>query len=453
MSSTTRMSPDLLSMPNEIIARICGYVAAHDHAKPISNLRLTCKAFYAPATKELAQKFFSEPHVMLTRYSLEALVEICKHPLFGPHVRGIAFDSCRLNDMLFCDIKRRLETSHTDEDLVAMTQARKEMNLYLELFEQEQSLQQTGEASRLIRDAFGILRRYGNTVKMNIPSEAIEHYDIFPIGYRKAVEKFPQHDDDDWKHVMSRKEIPSTFLMTLEAADTSGCEIASLRIEAWGFDYCDTYPDISKIRIQFEALTALTDVELRLGHGALCCGLEKILEVTLPFANSLQKVSFTSDESAEVQPSLEVLESAARVLGSVNSDKLTHLELYSVSLRKTDLLKVLGQHKKTFKQLILEDTPLVGSWVQLLSWIRDNLSLDKLVINLVSEFDEQEVSQDGYTEPTTWFRGGFDIRGATAMRPALDKFLAQKRKELAGDEDHGLGEYDLKCGEQPKIVE
>ncbi|THW14616.1 hypothetical protein D6D23_09312 [Aureobasidium pullulans] len=449
------MPPDLLSMPNEIIARICEYVAVHDHAKPISNLRLTCKAFYAPATKELAQKFLSEPRVMLTRYSLKTLVKICQHPLFGPHVRGVTFDPRRLNIAFFDQANSILERgSKYGVSNKAMTQARKEMSLYLKCFEQEQRLQQTGEASKLVTKAFTLLRQYGNAVKMTLSRKPIDHDGFDPIGYHKAVKKFPHHDHGGWDYVMEiMKGIPSTFLIMLEAAGTSESDISSLEISAWDFNYCDTYPDISKIHIQFEALTALTDIDLSLGQGALCCGLGKILEATLPFANSLQKVSFTSNEDAEVQPSLEVLESAARVLGSVNSDELTHLELYSVSLRKADLLKVLGQHKKTLKQLILGDTPLVGSWVQLLSWIRDNLSLDKLVINFVSEFDEQEVSQDGYTEPTPWFRGGFDIRGTTAMRPALDKFLAQKRKELAGDEDHGLGEYDLKYGEQPKIVE
>ncbi|THY09460.1 hypothetical protein D6D01_09506 [Aureobasidium pullulans] len=437
MSNTTRMPPDLLSMPNEIIAR------------PISNLRLTCKAFYAPATKELAQRFLSEPHVMMTRYSLEALVEICKHPLFGPHVRGIAFDCCRLNLVLFDDINSRLKTLLTDKDLMARTQARKEMSLYLDLCEQEQSLQQTGEASRLIRDAFGSLRRYGNTVKMNIESEAIGHYGLYPIGYHK----FPRHNNDDWDFVMEAKEIPSTFLMMLEAADTSGCEISSLKIEAWGFDHYDTCPDLSNVRIAFKALIALTELNLNASPGPLEDGLDRILEATLPFANRLQKINFDFDDDAENGPSLLTLASVARILGSVNSDELLQLELSSARVRKADLLKVLGQQKKNLKQVILTNLALAGSWVQLLSWIRDNLSLDRLVISRVLKLDEQDLNEHGDGRPTLWLRGGFDIRGPANMQPALEKFLAQKRKELAGDEDHGLGEYDIRDRDgQPKVI-
>ncbi|THY39299.1 hypothetical protein D6C99_08686 [Aureobasidium pullulans] len=453
MSNTTRVSPDLLSMPNEIIARICNYVAVHDHAKPISNLRLTCKHFYAPATKELAQKFLSEPHVMMTRYSLEALVEICKHPLFGPHVRGIAFDSCRLSLTLFDDLNSRLETSFTDEDLVAMTQARKEMNTYLEFFEQEKSLQQTGEASKLVREAFNLLRQHGNAVKMTLTTEVIGYHYIYPIGYHKAVNQFTCFTEDVLRNLMAAKDISSTFLLMLEASDASGCEISSLMIVAFDFDHYDTSPDLSNVRIAHQALTALTETRLYLDRAPLQNGLDKILEATLPFANTLRKAYLEIGQDAGGGSSLSMLASVACVLGSINSDELVRLELGLTSLRKADLLKVLDQHKKTLKQVILDEVALAGSWVQLISWIRNNLSLDKLVINGVSELDEQDLTERGDGRPTLWLRGGFEIRGPAKMQPALDKLLAQKRKESAGDEDHGLEEYKWLRSGQVRVIE
>lgn len=82
------------------------------------------------------------------------------------------------------------------------------------------------------------------------------------------------------------------------------------------------------------------------------------------------------------------------------------------------------------------------------------MSLDKLVIYRVSELDEHDLNGRRYGKPTMWFIGGLKVRGPTAMRPALDKFLAQKRKELAGDEDHGLEEYDIWDRDgQPRIID
>lgn len=182
-------------------------------------------------------------------------------------------------------------------------------------------------------------------------------------------------------------------------------------------------------------------------------GLDKILEATLPFANALEKAYLGIGQDAEGGSSLSILASVARVLGSINSDELVRLELSLTSLRKADILKVLYQHKKTLKQVILEEVALAGSWVQLISWIRNNLSLDKLVINGVSELDEQDLTERGDGRPTLWVRGGFDIRGPAKMQPALDKFLAQKRKESAGDEDHGLEEYKWLRGGQVRVIE
>ncbi|THW33547.1 hypothetical protein D6D21_09951 [Aureobasidium pullulans] len=455
MSNTTRVSPDLLSMPNEIIARICEYVAIHDHAKPISNLRLTCKHFYAPATKELAQKFLSEPHVMMTRYSLEALVEICKHPLFGPHVRGIAFESSRLSLRLFDDIHYRLRTSLTDKDLVAMTQARKQMTFFLELYEQEQSLQQTGEASKLVREACSLLRQYRNAVKMALTTVGIDHNGPYPMGYHKALAQFICSNGNGLSNFMSAKDVSSTLLLMLEASDASECEISSLDIGAWDFHHYDTCADLSNVRIASKVLTALTEIHLYLDPGPLQDGLDRILEATLPFANRLQKVYLEFGQDAESGlsgSSSSMLVSVARILESIGSEELVQLDLNITTFREADLLKFLGLHKKTLKQVTLQDLPLAGSWVQLLSWIRDNLSLDKLVIIRVSEFDEHDLDERRYGKPTLWFRGGFDIRGPTAMRPALDKFLAQKRKQLTGDENHGLAEYELDYG-QPRVIE
>lgn len=253
---------------------------------------------------------------------------------------------------------------------------------------------------------------------------------------------------------MAAKDVPSTFLLMLEASDASGCEISSLEITAWGFAHYYTCPDLSNMRIDFEALTALTEIHLYLNPGPLEDGLDRILEATLPFANRLQKVYLEFGEDVESVSSLSMHVSVARILGSIVFDALVELELRITSFRDADLLKFLGPHKKTLKQVTLLNLPLAGSWVQLLSWIRDNLSLDKLVIYCVSELDEHDLNGRGYGKPTMWFSGGFDIRGPTAMRPALDEFLAQKRKELAGDEDHGLEEYDHWDSEgQSRVIE
>ncbi|KEQ88201.1 hypothetical protein M438DRAFT_310271, partial [Aureobasidium pullulans EXF-150] len=77
----------LLSLPNEVITMIC--TDDEISAKDMCAIRLTCKELRAIVEKDFAKRYFQDPFVMMTRESLQALVDICKHPVFGPHVRKV----------------------------------------------------------------------------------------------------------------------------------------------------------------------------------------------------------------------------------------------------------------------------------------------------------------------------------------------------------------------------
>ncbi|KEQ60394.1 uncharacterized protein M437DRAFT_54477, partial [Aureobasidium melanogenum CBS 110374] len=77
----------LLSLPNEVLTIMC---ADEDlTANDLAVIRLTCRELNAVATTEFAQRYIKDPFVMMTRKSLQALVDICKHPIFGPQVRKV----------------------------------------------------------------------------------------------------------------------------------------------------------------------------------------------------------------------------------------------------------------------------------------------------------------------------------------------------------------------------
>ncbi|KEQ78110.1 hypothetical protein M436DRAFT_36406, partial [Aureobasidium namibiae CBS 147.97] len=76
-----------LSLPNEALAMICADNILS--AKDLAAMRLTNKELHVIATKEFAQRYFRDPFVVMLKGSLETLVEICEHPVFGPHVRKI----------------------------------------------------------------------------------------------------------------------------------------------------------------------------------------------------------------------------------------------------------------------------------------------------------------------------------------------------------------------------
>lgn len=65
MSVTTKQPPDLLSMPNEVLANICAAVVDDRGGdmgcgrETLRAIRLTCKQLYPPATTEFAKRFLT----------------------------------------------------------------------------------------------------------------------------------------------------------------------------------------------------------------------------------------------------------------------------------------------------------------------------------------------------------------------------------------------------------
>lgn len=92
----------LTSLPTEILSIIFSDESVGSSRGPTLSLtdlgavRLSRKAFQSPATAIFAQRYFQNPYVMIWKESLEALLDICRHPVFGPCVRKIEFLARRL---------------------------------------------------------------------------------------------------------------------------------------------------------------------------------------------------------------------------------------------------------------------------------------------------------------------------------------------------------------------
>ncbi|KAI8625653.1 hypothetical protein F5Y19DRAFT_262266 [Xylariaceae sp. FL1651] len=75
----------LLQLPNEVLAIILDGL----DAQGFSALRLTSKYANSATLVAFARQYFKTRYVMLSRLSLENLVEISRHPVFGPAVRTL----------------------------------------------------------------------------------------------------------------------------------------------------------------------------------------------------------------------------------------------------------------------------------------------------------------------------------------------------------------------------
>lgn len=82
----------LLSIPNEILGLIAAECDPHD----LKNLRLTSRFMCKISSQAFGRKAFCRRRFIFSRKSMQGLLDITAHLVFGPHLRVITFGTCRL---------------------------------------------------------------------------------------------------------------------------------------------------------------------------------------------------------------------------------------------------------------------------------------------------------------------------------------------------------------------
>jgi hypothetical protein len=162
--------PDLLSLPNELLAKICIYAVDEELSacgkEWLRAVRLTCKLLYAPATNELAKRFLTSPTVIMSSYSLHELVALCEHELIGPHVQEIVFYPCRMSNEYLGIIQAHTDSLATKGDFEGITKVQRHIGWYLTRLRDEIRLRESGDARMLLQQAFGALQPYQKPIKL-----------------------------------------------------------------------------------------------------------------------------------------------------------------------------------------------------------------------------------------------------------------------------------------------
>jgi hypothetical protein len=144
MSTTQDHSSGLLSLPNELLARVCIYAADKEPSTRgkewLRAVRLTCKQFHTPATEEFAMRFFTKFHFMFSQQSLQELVDLCKHQVFASHVQEVVFHPYRLNKYFLHIIQDKMRYLVTRRDFKSVNEARRHVEWYFARLEDEMRL-------------------------------------------------------------------------------------------------------------------------------------------------------------------------------------------------------------------------------------------------------------------------------------------------------------------------
>ncbi|KAF1987105.1 hypothetical protein K402DRAFT_63456 [Aulographum hederae CBS 113979] len=139
------MAPHTLdSLPPEILDNISWHLTTPE----LGALRLTCKEIEAKLFEPFAVEYFTTKQFMLSTFSLQALVDISRHPNLGPRMKKVILST----DTVAPPHRSQLAHRHNLNPVEAASVA-----AHFKHFEDQERLRQLGDDVALLSTAFGHL--------------------------------------------------------------------------------------------------------------------------------------------------------------------------------------------------------------------------------------------------------------------------------------------------------
>lgn len=405
-------------MPNEILARILGSL----YKDELLPCRLVNKQLGAIATRELAKQRFTILPIHFSSYGLQALVDICTHPELGVYVRGISISPLRTSTAGFWRLTKSFEESLTTGNPEDVDNAHSFLQSHIQACRDEHMLKKSGQATRLITTALATLRQRGISAEVSIHNGL----SYGTIGWRQTYR--------DRGHKMEREtheRMNATIHIMFHAIFRSGCKVSSLQIVQNGnydldglqdsIDLAESmdhvlhaFVDLRSLDLTFKKMPeqkTLDSLDSILGH--LYC-LEKL------------KIEFDCDpdsNSLNGRIDTESVLASNTLLGSLSSECLREIKLENVCISKKRLIRMLKASRDCIERLEFHYVCLCsGSWYTVMSWIRDNLLLNRLELFALFEIDESDPNEEGY-HASAW------------REDRLDEMLNSMEENMASDLD------------------
>jgi hypothetical protein len=385
-------------MPNEILAKICTHAVDDSDGRSLlgrgkkwlTAVRLTCKQLYPSATAEFAGRFFVSLRVMVARGSLETLLEVCKHPVIGPRVSGIALYGCRLDRKLLSPLRRDLEFRLSRKDLSGIRQARSRLQLFMDFLEEEVEFENHKGIFQILVNALEVIQTHRHSVALGVFD--LPNYSRSRILGRRVVVKQVSKDNEAALEDMFNRDFRSSLNTLLTAATKSGCHVRRLSLDApnmWSEvaasqqEMYDTLPLCTK-----DIFLNMREFDLDVSADFFGDDLNGLLSTVLSLTKNLEDLCLDLGYCPAEWFQEYKVEPFGKATQSLQSDCLYRIEVVEAFVRQDDLIPLLGRHTDSLEELYLLGCVLVGSWKEVMIWIRDHCTLAWLRMDLLHEYDE-----------------------------------------------------------------
>lgn len=436
MATINQPTPGLLKCPNEVLAYILSNPSLSKN--DIKALRLTCTQLRPLATRVFAQRYFTDPFVILSRYALEALVEICEDPIFSPHVQSIGFLTTSLHpdgmSWRTSRLRRAIGTRCSDSTKKAL----EELNAFTQFSAEQVHLESSGEAERLLARAISALGRpMVVTVTNDIDS-------ISPIGVSKVpsnryYNRLYDPTTSNASHhygksgcwdVHSRMRdllrVVTRAIYQMELGDRDHFEGLKIKLKQRSY-MPQRYDCLGSLKASEGIYECLTSLHLEMDCASLReKGSIAALQHLFTVVPCLQKLTFITSWARGNTIATLLLTNTSRWLETPSKFNLRTLVLQEVACTQETLLSIMKRHSETLREIELSGVTLLGSWKGCISWMMENLHLETFRIKGACSITHGRKTNHGRFIPADCLVAPTDLVGKEDTRVGLEKLLKHK---------------------------
>lgn len=424
MSSPT----GLLSCSNEVFTIIFSDLSLN--SKDIKSLRLTCKELHPNATRLYAERYLTEPFFILSRYSLESLVDICKHPILSSHIRTIGIVTTTLHVQGLKERVLRISEKPWGHNVKADDFA--VISEYAKICKEQVELEKSGEARVMLTRALSTLQ-HPFTIKVTNDFESMGSIEV--IGLPSTT-----YHDSKWSgkrhyNFMDRdSKMCSLFKLVQEALAEVDFEdrklFTALELNmrrhsqlpkpSNGYqDHIAGLQDISRVYSGLKSFRFDTDLQAFQSQESLIS-----LDHLFRAAPSLQEFDFKAGCSGRRAVGPHSLKRMSKLFDIQTKFELRVLSLQEVPCTLESLRALMQRHKQTLIDIKFTSVTLLGSWKDCLSWVHQELDLENFHLEQVYTVDRIRIASKGGSKPKIENLAIASFKGKQRTRAGLANMIS-----------------------------
>lgn len=363
----------LTHLPTEII----GLVAAELDPGNLFNFRWVCRKINYKSSFYFAERFFHTRYHMLSRYSLENLVQVSNHPVFGPSVRALVICTDHLTTE-----PPAFEPGTWDRpmesELVTIDDKEYKRHLDDQIYLTESGLDTAYLAQALVS-------------LLNCRSVTVDDGD-HPWGAASIKRQTGALPTSNIELGESARFVQRVLRVILAAVAASRLPLEALELSS-GFNREAIGPDMlafpelcsNQLRSCLASLDALDILVNPDASEALHIWEKGLVDFVSLFPNlgRFRLAFYPRDEGQRFRA----------ISNSLRLQRLRTLALSSVQCTEDDLVGLILACKNTLQEINLDLTGIVaggGTWQSILRKIRDELSIRRLTM-IDCELDEERI--------------------------------------------------------------